>query len=76
MGEHQIRWFQTMKKKYGLKTDEEVRELMRQWGVKGRKTGTGGFFYMQANNPKRLKEISRQAGKKRFNDRKTVQDLP
>lgn len=65
MGEHQLKWFASMRKKLGVKTDEEVREYMRKQGMKGEKTGTGGFKYLQENDPDKLKAISREGGKKR-----------
>lgn len=58
---HKEKWYAGMRKKLGVKTNTEVRAYMKKVGMKGKKTGTGGFAHMAENNPDRLKDISRKA---------------
>ena len=62
MTTHRRKWFDAMKKKLGVKTDDEVREYMAKVGMRGKKTGKGGFYYMKKHNPEKLKAVSRKGG--------------
>lgn len=62
---HREKWFRAMRKKLGVETNAEVRAFMKKTGLKGKKTGTGGFAHMQKTDPDRLSKLSSDAAKKR-----------
>ena len=65
------RWYASMRKKLGVKTNEEVRAHMRNQGKKSHNTN-GGFKHMAEHNPERLKQISSEAAKKRHAVKKAI----
>lgn len=67
---HKEKWMASMKAK--LNTDEAgVREFMRQSGEKAARTGKGGFTWLKANDPDKLKQISNKGIKSRGTNRPT-----
>lgn len=46
-------------------SEELWREAQRQNGLKGAKTGTGGFYHMKLNDPEKLKQTASKGGVQR-----------
>lgn len=61
-------WWDSMIAKYG--SEEAVREHQRKSGIKGKKTGKGGFAYMKKHDPIRLRQASSVGGQNRRGYRK------
>ena len=51
-------WWDKQREKFPGKTDDEIRDMFRQWSNKGKKVGKGGFY----KNP----DLAREAGEKRW----------
>ena len=47
-------------------SEEAISAYYKEMGMRGKKTGTGGFYALKKNDPERLKEISKKALEKRY----------
>lgn len=65
---HREKWYAGMRKKLGVETDAEVSAFMRENGAKATRSKTGGFKFLQLNDPEKLKSISSLGGIARHRD--------